>query len=408
MAVTLIGTGAGALPPVADEALVKADLVIGAPAQLAAHVPPGVRTVELGEWDAALKAIRRCEGASESAVVLVAGDPGYFGTLRRLRENGLRPRVLPAVSGIQRIAAGLGRPWDDLVVVSADGRAMDRVLNVCRARPAVAVLTAPGAGPAELAAGLTGWRRTLVVAEGTGTADEEVSTVDIEEAGRREWRSPNVVLCLADPDLLPVSGWHAGGEPLPPAEGWALPEDEFAHRDGMLMSAEVRAVVLARLAPRPGNLVWEVGAGAGAVAVECVRLGAAAIAIERDPVQCVRIVANAGSHGVDVRVVEDEAPGALAGLPRPDSVFVAAGGPEVVETCTWAGARRIVVALDALDRFGATRETLRSAGYQVAGCQLSASRLIELDGGGARLAATDPVMLLWGVAERETEGRDTA
>src|SRR5699024_10630607 len=108
------------------------------------------------------------------------------------------------------------------------------------------------------------------------------------------------------------------------------PEDEFSHRDGVITESEVRAVALAKLAPRPGALVWDVGAGCGSVAVECARLGAAAIAVESDEAQTVRMITNAARHGVDVRVEEGEAPQALRQLPRPDAVFVGGGGSEVV------------------------------------------------------------------------------
>ena len=73
------------------------------------------------------------------------------------------------------------------------------------------------------------------------------------------------------------------GEPVPPPGGWALPDSAFHHREGLLPSPEVRAVALAKLAPRPGMLVWDIGAGSGSVAVECARMGAAVLAVERDP-----------------------------------------------------------------------------------------------------------------------------
>ncbi|WP_433869709.1 precorrin-6y C5,15-methyltransferase (decarboxylating) subunit CbiE [Saccharopolyspora sp. CA-218241] len=396
MAVTVIGVDGGALPQGAEEALQSARLVIGGRRHLAAHAPAHVRTLELGALEPALGALGALTGA-ESAVVLASGDPGFFGVLRALRERGLRCAVLPATSSVARLMARAGRSWDDVAVVSAHGRDLRQAINVCRARPAVAVLTAPGAGPAQLGSGLDGWRRTLTVAEDLGGEHESVVTVDPAEAATRTWREPNVVLCQADPDAVPARGWSAGGEPLPPASGWALPEDEFSHRDGMITKSEVRAVALARLAPRPGTLVWDVGAGSGSVAVECARLGAATIAVERDEAQVVRLITNATGHGVDVRVVEGAAPQALRELPRPDAVFVGGGGSEVVAACAHAGAERVVVALAALDRIAGTRDALRAAGYQVEGVQLAAARLAELPDGSSRLEGTNPVVLLTGV-----------
>ena len=116
-----------------------------------------------------------------------------------------------------------------------------------------------------------------------------------------------------------------GGQP-----GWALAEEAFEHRDSMVTKPEVRALALARLGPGPGLLVWDVGAGSGSVAVECARFGAAVIAVERDPAQCARVVANARRHGAEVRVVAGIAPEALDGLPDADAVFVGGGGLAVV------------------------------------------------------------------------------
>jgi len=164
----------------------------------------------------------------------------------------------------------------------------------------------------------------------------------------------------------------------------------------MVTKAEVRAVALAKLAPRPGTLVWDVGAGSGSIAVECARLGAAALAVERRADDAARVAENAAAHGVEVRVVAGAAPEALAGLPRPDAVFVGGGGAEVVAACAGVGASRVVVALVALDRVGPTRAALGAAGYAVDGVQLAASRLAPLPDGAVRLAALNPVVLLWG------------
>ena len=90
----------------------------------------------------------------------------------------------------------------------------------------------------------------------------------------------------------------------------------------MITKSATRAFVLSRLGPGPGDLIWDVGAGSGSVAIECARLGAAAIAIERDPESCARIRRNTERHEVHVQLIEGEAPGALHGLPDPDAVFV--------------------------------------------------------------------------------------
>lgn len=393
--VSVVGVDGRPLDGAARAALDAATLVVGGRTHLAGYASEAVEAVELGPLAPALDRLAAHAAAGGRSVVLASGDPGFFGIVRALRERGLAVAVFPASSSVQRLLAAVGRSWDDVTVVSAHGRALRPALNVCRARPAVAVLTAPGAGPAEIGAGLAGWDRTLVVGERLGAPDESVSTVDPATAAARTWREPNVVLCLAEPEAVPGRGWIAGGEPNPADGGWALPEGDFAHRDGMVTKSEVRALALAKLGPRPGALIWDVGAGSGAVAVECARFGAAVIAVERDPAQCARVATNSATHQVDVRVVPGAAPEALAGLPVPDAIFVGGGGLAVVETCAQAGAERVVVALASLDRVGPTRDALRHAGYTVDGAQLAVSRLADFPDQTSRLAAINPVFLLW-------------
>lgn len=382
MSITVVGLDGATLPPGAAQALAGAQVVVGAPHQLAAVAVPAAAAVlgptELDELS-----------SDAPTVVLASGDPGFFGIVRTLRERGLRPVVLPARSSVARAFALLGRSWDDVAVVSAHGRSLRRALNVCRAHPAVAVLTGPGAGAAEIVTGLAGWHRSVFVAEDLGGPHERVSRFGGQVS------DPHVVLCLADEYAVPARGWIVGGDPVPPAAGWALDEAEFSHRAGMITKLEVRALALARLAPGPGRLIWDLGAGSGSVGIECARLGAAVIAVERDPGQCARLVANAHAHGVDVRMVEGQAPAALDRLPEPDAVFVGGGGPEVVRAAAQA-APRVVVALAALDRVAPCRTALREAGHRVDGVQLAASRFAELPDGTVRLAATNPIQLLWG------------
>ena len=126
-------------------------------------------------------------------------------------------------------------------------------------------------------------------------------------------------------------------------------------------------------------------------------MGAAVIAVERDPAQCVRVVANAGAHSVDVRVEEGAIADVVGQLPDPDSVFVGGGGTGAVELAAVSTARRVVVALAAVDRVALARDIMVRNGFTVSGVQLSAARMAELPGGGLRLAATNPVLVLSGV-----------
>jgi precorrin-6Y C5,15-methyltransferase (decarboxylating) len=421
--ITVVGMDGSPLSPQAEAALRSATLVVGGRRHLAA-LPTlaatrsgpgaGVRAVVLGELAPALDVLAAHDG---DAVVLASGDPGFFGIVRALRQRGLATVVLPAVSSVALAFARAGLPWDDALVVSAHGRDLRPAVNVCRAHPKVAVLTGPGAGPAEIAAALAGWDRRLVVCEQLGSGDEQITECSPASAATHTWTDPNVVLVLADrrnaTDGADAVRGMDGAEGVDPARGpgwtwprpaiadeWALGEEQFDSRDAVITKAEVRALALARLAPAPGTLVWDVGAGSGSVGVECARFGAAVIAVERDARRCDRIRANARRHAVDVRTVQGEAPGALDGLPPPDAVFVGGGGQAVIEAVAGRRPATIVVALAAVERAGAALATLATAGYATDGVLLHAARFAPLPGDVHRLAATNPVFLVWGTVSR--------
>lgn len=389
--IAVIGYDGSPLRPAASRALAAATLVVGSRRHLAAvDLPPGARTVVMGDVTAAVGELLAHDGP---AAVLASGDPGFFGIVRRLRGHGADLAVHPAVTSVALAFARAGVEWDDARVVSAHGRDPRPALAVVRAGGKVAVLTDGRTGPREVALAAPAGAE-VVVCERLGEAGERVVRGSpAQVAVRGDWAEPNVVLVLhgARPGGPP---WQAGPRPV---DGWALPESQFEHRDGMVTKAEVRAWVLARLAPRPGRLVWDVGTGSGSVAVECARFGAAVVAVDRDAEQCSRATANARRHGVDVQVVPGVAPPVLAGLPDPDAVVVGGGGTDVVAAVAARAPQAVVVPLAALERVGPVCDALAAAGYTVSGSQLQASRLTALPDGTHRLAATNPVLVLTAV-----------
>ncbi|MCW2601464.1 MAG: precorrin-6y C5,15-methyltransferase (decarboxylating), CbiE subunit [Frankiales bacterium] len=386
--ITVIGYDGTRLSLAALEAIADAELVVGGERHLA-QVPAGVKTLVWSDISGGIDALLELDG---DGVIVASGDPGLFGPVRRLREVTDDLQVLPAVSSVQAAFARAQLPWDDALVVSAHGRDPRQALNVCRAHPKVAVLTGPASGPEVLGAALVGHRRELFVCELLGEPDERCTWMTPAEAAAGSFAEPNLVIVVdRTREVAPMMGWIAGRhEP----SSWALPDDAFEHRDGMITKAEVRALVLARLGPRLGDLVWDIGAGSGSVGIECARLGAAVIAVEKASLE--HLQANIEAFGVDVQVVHGTAPDALVDLPDPDAVFVGGGASDVGAIVRWAVARRpriVVVALAALDRLAEVQQAL--APYRVEGVQLQASRFRAL-GEATGLAATNPVLVVWG------------
>ncbi|MFE6030924.1 precorrin-6y C5,15-methyltransferase (decarboxylating) subunit CbiE [Streptomyces niveus] len=380
--VTVIGWDGSPLAPAATSALAAATLVAGAAHHLALpEVPQDAERIRLGSVDLAA---RRIAGHRGSAVVLADGDPGFFGVVRTLRapEHGLEVEVVPAVSAVATAFARAGMPWDDAQVVVAQQRTLRRAVNVCRAHTKVAVLTSPGAGPAELALLLQGVHRTFVICEELGTDREQVTVLTSDKAADHVWRDPNVVIVVGGIGTAPVrtSGWIAGHDPeFPPAvRGWALPSEEYGIDLDEGESTWLRAAQLARLGARTGDLVWDIGSGSGALAAEAGRFGAAVIAVDAEPGACASTAAAARRAGVQLEVVEGRAPHVLENLPEPDVVRIGGGGVDVVVACADRRPARIVTHAATRDEAEAVCTALREGGYVVE-CVLLQS--VEMDTG---------------------------
>jgi precorrin-6B C5,15-methyltransferase / cobalt-precorrin-6B C5,C15-methyltransferase len=374
--ITVVGLDGRPLDDEARRLLRDAVLVVGGERHLDM---PGVereRTEVLkGDLSGALERIESTEG---SVVVLASGDPGFFGIVRLLgaRFGRKKLRVLPGLSSVALAFARAGISWDDAVTVSAHGRDSRRAINMCRAHPKVAVLTSPDFGPADLARELDELGRSFVVAENLGEPGERVFSGDATAIAGVDWEGPNVVLVLDEERMVGERGWISSG--LQSQGRWALPEGEFEHRSGMITKSATRAFVLSRLGPGPGDLTWDVGAGSGSVAIECARLGAAAIAVERDPEGCARISRNTERHGVSVQLVSGEAPEALRDLPEPDAVFVGGTGgsfEETVKLCAVSARRSVVLALVGLERVVPATRILEGCGLEVETTFLQTSRM---------------------------------
>jgi precorrin-6Y C5,15-methyltransferase (decarboxylating) len=368
--IAVLGVSGGRVPPGTEGLLEAADVVAGGRAALDALAPPNARRVVLGKGiDATVAALKAEKGR---VCVLASGDPGFFGIVRALGDVPLD--VHPAPSSVALAFARLGIPWDDALVVSAHARDPRPAIHAALRHPKVAILTDDNA--AEIVDALDG--RRVTVAQALGMAEERVG-------GEPPFARPNVVIAEGD-------------ERAPRATRWALGEDAFEHRAGMITKAEVRAVALAALGPGTGDLVWDVGCGSGAVAIECARLGAAVIAIDDDPEAIALTVRNAAAHDVPIRTVTGAAPAALAGLLEPDATFVGGGGadlPAILAQVAPITRRAVVVTVALIDRIAPTIDTLAAHGLDVTATTLQANRVRPL-AGGHRLAAENPVTVIVG------------
>jgi precorrin-6Y C5,15-methyltransferase (decarboxylating) len=193
-----------------------------------------------------------------------------------------------------------------------------------------------------------------------------------------------------------------------------LPEAVYAHRDGQITKAEVRAVSLSKLRLRPGAVLWDVGAGCGSVSLEAAALlvGGRVYAVERDPAQLGYLQANAAARPMPaLAIVAGEAPAALAGLPDPDAVFLGGSGGRLEAVLAHVAARlrpggRLVANFATLEHLHLATSWLNAQGWAMDLVQLAVARADDL-AGLTHLVALNPVFVLtaWPPAAAAEDGR---
>jgi precorrin-6Y C5,15-methyltransferase (decarboxylating) len=259
----------------------------------------------------------------ENVVVLASGDPFFYGVGSVLAKKipAAEMICLPAPSSFSLVAARLGWAQQDCDLITLHGRPLERIIPLLQDGAKIIALSWDGTTPQKLGHLLTqrgfGASR-LTICEHLGGPGERVRATLARDFSLGEVEALNTLAL----DLV------AGGDAriLPRAPG--LPDAFFEH-DGQITKAEIRALTLSALAPRRGELLWDIGAGSGSVAIEFMLADArnSAIAIERNPVRAERIKRNALALGTPgLRVVEGRAPEALQALPRPHKIFIG-GGP---------------------------------------------------------------------------------
>ncbi|WP_168581273.1 precorrin-6y C5,15-methyltransferase (decarboxylating) subunit CbiE [Gephyromycinifex aptenodytis] len=369
--ITLVGIGAegwSGLSGTSQAALCQAGVVLGSPRQLDL-LPPQVSARRVCWGSPLLPSLGPLveQHRGDGLVVLASGDPMHFGVGRALiaQVGPDAVHVLPHPSSITLACARLGWPVEDVTVVSGVGRPLESVRAALHEGARVLLLSAGAQTPGELA--------ELLTASGYGDSTMNVlaelgaDTETLVSSPARDWPGDQVsalnivgVECRRDPAALRLG--------LTPG----LPDEAYLS-DGQLTKRDVRAITLATLAPAPGELLWDVGAGSGSISIEWMRAhpSARAIAIESHPNRAARIEANARALGVPaLRLVQGRAPQALQGLPSPDAIFVGGGltSAGLLDQC-WAALRpggRLVANTVTLDS-----EALLFQAYQRLGGQLT-------------------------------------
>ncbi|CAI2934093.1 precorrin-6y C5,15-methyltransferase (decarboxylating) subunit CbiE [Aminobacter niigataensis] len=325
---TVVGIGEDGVAGLGDEAkraISAASHVFGGKRHLAltAELMRGAARPWPMPFDSEMRDVVALRG--ETVCVLASGDPFLHGvgvTLSRVVPS-TEMRVLPAPSAFSLAASRLGWALQDIETVSLHGHAIDLIRPLLQPSERVIALTSDGEAPAQIAALIadSGFGASrLTVLEALGGENERIR---VTTAGGFDLENINPLNVLA---LELESSPQA--RTLPLASG--LADDLFEH-DGQITKREIRAVTLSTLAPRRGELLWDIGAGSGSISIEWMLCHPSlrAIAIEHNAERADRIERNASACGVPgLKVVRGAAPDALTRLPTPDVIFIGGGGSD--------------------------------------------------------------------------------
>lgn len=396
MNVTLIGMGSGQPENLTLQglaALRQADLILGA-RRLLAVLPAGCTENRAAAYRPDEVAELLQTSGTENAVLVYSGDTGFYSgassMMEKLEALGVRARVLPGLSSIQLLAAALGRPWQGWNLVSAHGRTCDPVAECMQGRPTF-FLTGGSEDPATLCAQLAaeGFGDVQgVVGQCLGTPEEKLFRGSVKELAAGRFNSLSVLLVEAAEVL--------------PRRAPGLPDEAFERGDVPMTKQEVRAAVLAKLAVRPEDILWDVGAGTGSVSVELALAAprGRVYAVECRPEGCALIKANREKFRTrNLVLVEGLAPAALSDLPAPDAVFIGGSKGSLAAIVDAALDKnpdaRICVSAIALESLSAAVAALTAKGRTVQVSQLAVSRAKAV-GGLHLMMAQNPIYLITG------------
>lgn len=396
MNVTLIGMGSGQPENLTLQglaALRQADLILGA-RRLLAVLPAGCTENRAAAYRPDEVAELLQTSGAENAVLIYSGDTGFYSgassMMEKLEALGVRARVLPGLSSIQLLAAALGRPWQGWNLVSAHGRTCDPVAECMQGRPTF-FLTGGSEDPATLCAQLAaeGFGEVQgVVGQCLGTPEEKLFRGSVKELAAGRFNSLSVLLVEAAEVL--------------PRRAPGLPDEAFERGDVPMTKQEVRAAVLAKLAVRPEDILWDVGAGTGSVSVELALAAprGRVYAVECRPEGCALIKANREKFRTrNLVLVEGLAPAALSDLPAPDAVFIGGSKGSLAAIVDAALDKnpdaRICVSAIALETLSAAVAALTAKGRTVQVSQIAVSRAKAV-GGLHLMMAQNPIYLITG------------
>ena len=353
--------GMSGLSASAIERIRHADLLIGSDQTLRQVSDSTAELLVVGtdftEMESAI-----AKNPQKKIVLLASGDPLFFGIARYLwdRLGKERFEVIPNVSTMQLAFARVKESWDDAYLADLATGSLERIIENIRLANKVGLFTTQSMTPNGIAQALLDRGLdyfSTYVCENLGAPDERVTAGELTQIAQHQFAALNIMILVRKPDI-PDRPIESQGRRL-----FGNRDDSFSQiqpKRGLLTPAEIRAWALAELDLGPSSLVWDVGAGSGAVAIEAAQIAnhGRVFAIEMDPESVELIQENARAFGVDhLSPILGQAPQAWEDLPDPDAIFIGGTGRHVREIAALAWDRlrpagRLVAHVSSIENVG--------------------------------------------------------
>jgi precorrin-6Y C5,15-methyltransferase (decarboxylating) len=340
-------------------------------------------------------------------VVLASGDPNFYGIASYLTGKLGKDivEIIPNVSAMQVAFARIKESWEDATLVSVHSRPIKDIVEAVRSNHKIGIFTDDEHTPATIARvllehGVDGYQ--AYVCQNLGSKDEKVTETDLHGLGEMRFSPPNILILLRDqkkPAATLCPRWLG------------ISDEEFYQRrprEGLITKQEVRAISLAKMHLTDKSVLWDIGAGSGAISIEAsflIRKGHI-YAIEKNDTDVAIIKKNIRKFKVtNVEVVHSFAPDNLGKLPAPTAVFIGGSGGRMKEILDIVSQRlkpggRVVINIVALENLSTAVNTLKARGFVTDVTQVNVAHstsVMEL----TRFEALNPVFVVTGVLTLE-------
>ena len=382
----------------------QANLLVGSDRHLSYFHDHCAPKLILDNLSTTIKQLRQCLPEYESILILVSGDPLFFG-LGRLLLTEFPPEILtfhPHVSSVQLAFSRVKVPWQDAKIISVHGRSTDELISALqKGTDKIALLTDNCNTPAAIArlylsldlpSNYQFW-----VCENLGSAEEKVNSFSAEDLQSKSFSPLNVVIILRqnqtteqlDISKLPLLG-------LPDSTFLSFPD-----RPGLMTKKEVRQAILGELSLQDQQTVWDVGAGTGSVSIEIARLcpNSQVYAVEKMAMGVSLIEKNCHRLQVsNIKIIQGKAPEVLLPLPKPNRIFIGGSGGNLQEILTVCQEKIapdgvLVLAFATLEHLHTCLEWLRSHNWNYHVGQWQISRSVSI-GNLSRFSPLNPVTII--------------